>query len=1176
MFIAKAKGRGISSVGVAGLAAVVSAAIAGPAVAGSARLLPVPGTWGSRADGLADHDGFAWYRCWVKIPQGWPGDRWQLTLRINRIADVHEVYLNGRRVGGAGSMPPDPRSAADAAKRYTLPKDAIRSGKTNLLAIRIYDTGGEGGFAGHAPVISRYHREIVLEGSWQFRKGDHPDWAEGPTTPVTEKALFTKVVAGTSPVQRPDELIHGDSLPPEKAKKALSVADGLEIDQVLTEPEIAQPVSISFDGQGRMWVVEYRQYPLPAGLEMVSRDKYYRAKYDRKPPPPPHPKGSRFRGRDRISIHEDTDGDGTFDKHKTFVDGLNITTACVRGRGGVWVLSPPYLLFYPDRNRDDVPDSDPVVKLKGFGLEDTHSVVNSLTWGPDGWLYAAQGSTVSAAVKRPGSDKKAIRSMGQLVWRYHPETGEYEVFAEGGGNAFGIEIDARGRVYSGHNGGNTRGFHYVQGAYYRKGIDKHGQLANPYAFGHLPPMPHAQAPRFTHNFIVYQAEALPPSYRGNLLSIQPLKNRVVRSERKRIGSSFRTKDLGFPVTSEDEAFRPVDIELGPDGAVYIADFYEHYIAHGQHYQGYLDPTTGRIYRLEAEDTEPSQPPDLTKKTTRELVGFLDHPNRWVRRTANRLIGDRGEASVVPLLKKKVRNNGGQVALEALWALHVSGGLDEAFAREAIAHENPHVRKWAVRLMGDDHEVSADLADRFAALAKKEPHPEVRSQLACTAQRLSADHALPIVGALLRREEDADDPYIPLLLWWAVEAHCGADREAVVELFRDASLWKAPIVRKHILHRLTKRFAMAGTREDLLACERLLEKAPTKALGKKLLRGFEDAFQGRPAPPLPSSLVEAMEKVGGGSLAFRVRQGQRDAVRKALELIRGADADRSRRLRLIRVVGQVATDGAVSALLEVVQGDAPKAVKDAALSALERYTTSDIAKTVLEAYDGLSPDLKASAVRLLASRPTWSVALLEAVKGGSVRREAVPADVVEKMALHNHEKVDGLVASLWPERARAGRRGEARSVKEVLKIIDAGQGDPYRGKELFAAKCATCHRLFRKGGRIGPNLTSYAREDVDRLVRNIVRPSEEIREGYKSQVVTTKDGRVVTGFLDHEGEKVVVLRVIGGGRVAIRRKRIRNMKALGRSLMPAGLLRDLTDQEVRDLLAYLRSGQPLNE
>src|SRR5262245_54088700 len=231
-------------------------------------------------------------------------------------------------------------------------------------------------------------------------------------------------------------------LPPAEAATRFVIHEDLEFEQVLAEPIVRQPVFLNFDERGRMWVVQYIQYPHPAGLKLVSRDKFWRAVYDKVPLPPP--KGER--GLDKITIHEDTNGDGTFDRHKTFIDGLNIATACVKGRGGVWVLNPPYLLFYPDADDDDVPDGDPVVHLEGFGLEDTHSVANSLCWGPDGWLYAAQGSTITGHVKRPGLDKQPVHSMGQLIWRYHPESKRYEIFADGGGHASGAANEAKGKA----------------------------------------------------------------------------------------------------------------------------------------------------------------------------------------------------------------------------------------------------------------------------------------------------------------------------------------------------------------------------------------------------------------------------------------------------------------------------------------------------------------------------------------------------------------------------------------------------------------------------------------------------------------------------------------------------------------------------------------------------------
>ncbi|MGH7134475.1 MAG: PVC-type heme-binding CxxCH protein, partial [Pirellulales bacterium] len=297
---------------------------------------------------------------------------------------------------------------------------------------------------------------------------------------------------------------------PTEALAALKTPDDLLVEQVLVEPDVRQPLFIDFDERGRMWVVQYIQYPYPAGLKILSEDKFLRATYDKVPPPPPN----HFRGLDKITIHEDSDGDGKFDKQKTFIEGLNIVTSFARGRGGVWVLNPPYLLFYPDRDGDDVPDGDPEVHLQGFGLEDTHSCANNLRWGPDGWLYACQGSTVSGDIMRPGIDKKPVHSMGQLIWRYHPELRKYEIFAEGGGNAFGLEIDSVGRIFSGHNGGDTRGFHYVQGGYFQKGFSKHGPLSNPYTFGYFPAMKHAAVPRFTHAFVIYEGGALPAEYVG--------------------------------------------------------------------------------------------------------------------------------------------------------------------------------------------------------------------------------------------------------------------------------------------------------------------------------------------------------------------------------------------------------------------------------------------------------------------------------------------------------------------------------------------------------------------------------------------------------------------------------------------------------------------------------------
>jgi putative membrane-bound dehydrogenase-like protein len=216
-------------------------------------------------------------------------------------------------------------------------------------------------------------------------------------------------------------------------------------------------------------------------------------------------------------------------------------------------------------------------------------------------------STVTGHVSRPGLDagKEPRHSMGQLIWRYHPETKRYEVFAEGGGNAFGIEIDAKGRIFSGHNGGNTRGFHYVQGGYLQKSFGKHGDLSNPYTFGYFEAMAHHNVQRFTHTFIIYDGGTLPEQYNGRLFGVHPLGSHVVLSEVQPDRSSFKTKDVGYALQSTDSWFRPVDIQAGPDGAIYVADLYEQRIDHASHYQGRIDTKSGRIYRIAGKGTKPA-------------------------------------------------------------------------------------------------------------------------------------------------------------------------------------------------------------------------------------------------------------------------------------------------------------------------------------------------------------------------------------------------------------------------------------------------------------------------------------------------------------------------------------------------------------------------------------------
>jgi putative membrane-bound dehydrogenase-like protein len=968
----------------------------------------------------------------------------------------------------------------------------------------------------------------------------------------------------------------------------LKVADDLQVDLVLKDPIVANPLFMHFDARGRLWVVQYRQYPWPAGLKLISRDAVYRNVYDPPfPPPPPHAVKSPFRGKDRITIHEDTNGDGVFDRHKTFLDGLNLVTAALPGRGGVYVLNPPYLLYYADKDQDDQPDSDkPEILLSGFGIEDTHSISNSLRWGPDGWLYSTNGSTTSLRIVRYDAagkpmDKRPTHRMGQCVWRYHPPTRRFEIFAEGGGNAFGVEIDSVGHIYSGHNGGNTRGFHYVQGGYFRKTFGKHGDLSNPFAFGHISSMKHGNVRRFTHTFVIHEAEALPTRYRGRMLAVDPISRFVVLSQITPDGSSRRTKDIEKVVmagsTPAGKLFSPVDIQVGPRGGVYVADWHSQQINHYRNHEGKTDPTLGRIYRLRGKNVAPAEPPNLASQTSEQLIESLKHSNRWVRRTALRLLADRADRSILPVSMKLLETEKGQTALEALWAINAVGGFDRAVAIQALAHENPHVRRWAIRLIGDTGSVDPTTAKILAQLARTEPHVEVRSQLACSARRWSADAAVPIITALLQHPEDAADPHMPKLLWWAVESHA-PNHDLWTSWFSDGSAWTSPhrVAGALVQQNLMRRWAAAGGENDFLACASLLTQSPDAENTSRLLRGFSDAFKGQAIPPLPAKLIAVLAKADKRyAVLLGVRTRNEAAIGLALDIVvNGKDA--SQRQQLIAALGDVQASPAktVSVFLATLQKSKSNSLRRAILASLQKFDEPTIAGPVVAGYPNWPAEVQSVAQTLLTSRKIWAATLMKAVDAGKIQADSLDSEAIEKLRLYKDASISPLVRKLFPHQSVTRAQFETR-ISGYAKIIRSGSGNPKKGQALYFGKgtCGACHTLFSKGGKIGPDLTPYDRSNIEQILLSIVNPSAEIREGFENVTVTTTDGRILSGFKVAEDDRAFVLRGMDGQNIIIPAKQVKSRTSAGRSLMPEGLLKLLGEQELRDLFAYLKSTTP---
>jgi putative membrane-bound dehydrogenase-like protein len=959
----------------------------------------------------------------------------------------------------------------------------------------------------------------------------------------------------------------GQGFSPEEAVKRMQVADGLEVSLVAAEPIVRQPVTISFDERGRIWVIQYLQYPNPAGLKPVFVDQWLRTKYDKVPLPPPHgPKGA-----DRITILEDPDEHGRYRKSKDFVSDLNLASGMCLGNGGVYVVQPPYLLFYPDRNGDDIPDGDPEVLLEGFGMEDAHAFANSLQFGPDGWLYGAQGSTVFAKIR--GIE------FSQGIWRYHPLTKKFELFAEGGGNTWGLDFDRHGNVIAGTNFGGNAMLHQVQGAYYVKNFQKNGELKNPHAYGYFGHVPYTgfKGGHVTCGGIVYQGDTLPAKYKNQYVAANLLSNAIYWHTLEPKGSSFVSRFGGDVLIANDTWFRPVDCLTGPDGAVYIADWYDKRASHLDPIDNW-DRSNGRIYKIQAKGLSKKVPAkfNLAEMTSAELLKLLAHPNDWYSREARRILGERRDKSVLPELRRLIADNKGQLALEALWALYVTGGFHDDLACQLLDHVNEDVRAWTVRLLGDENKVSIKVHERLVQTAKTDPSPQVRSQLACSARRLPGADCLAIVVELLRRGLDADDAHLPLLLWWAVEAKAVAHRQDVLKLLAEPGLWESPLVRKTLLERLARRYLAEGGAEDLLACADLLKMAPTDGDRLKLVAGMDKALEGRTVPQVPESLRDAINVLRNKSpkdqtlLRLALRLGDEAAHEEALRGVADAKRPEAERLRWLDVLGQLGRPGDLPPLLQILKQASTDTLRGAALAALQTYAKAEVYEAVLALYPQWSPGLRGKAQNLLTSRPESALLLLKAVDTGKVAAKEIGLEQLRRILLHKESALEKLIEKHWGKIAPATAGEKLTQIRNVLAALQKGNGDLARGKALFTQHCATCHTLFGQGNKVGPDLTSADRKSRDFLVSNIVDPSAIIRPEFAAYTVLTTDGRLLTGLVVEATPQAVTLIDAKNERIVLSRDKIDTLKVSPVSLMPEKLLDGLTDQQLCDLFSYLQA------
>ncbi len=542
--------------------------------------------------------------------------------------------------------------------------------------------------------------------------------------------------------------------PPEAVAKMV-IPDGFEVSIFASEPDIAEPIAFCFDDRGRMWVAENFNYRTRREHtdEQVSR----------------------------IQILEDTDGDGVFDKKKTFTDKLTFTSGLACGFGGVFVGSPPHLSFIPDADGDDVPDGPPQPLLDGWGINDRHETLNSFIWGPDGWLYGCHGVFTQSRVGHIGDDDAKRQFIDGGIWRYHPTRKTFEIFARGLSNPWGFDFDDHGQAFATccvipHL------FHVVQGGVYHKQSLPH---VNPHIYDDIKTIrdhTHLSA----HGGARFGlSDVFPKEYRNQLFMCNIHEHAVLTDVMVPSGSSFIGKHGADFMPTNDLAWVGFSVEIGPDGGVYILDWHDTDVCGN----AINFPNSGRVYRIMPKGVPHKPLPNLTLMSDEQLVELQQHDNDWFVRHARTLLQSRGVSGKLDrsLVHAALHVQFDAVStsakrLRALWALQVTEGLSRDRLVSLLNHDDPHVRAWSIQFLCDASNVNAfedasvanqavvdqDVLQKFAAMAKEDPSPVVRLYLAAAVQRLPFTDRWAVLEGLVSHGEDMGDNNLRRMAWFALE------------------------------------------------------------------------------------------------------------------------------------------------------------------------------------------------------------------------------------------------------------------------------------------------------------------------------------------------------------------------------------------------------------------------
>ena len=1043
-------------------------------------------------------------------------------------------------------------------------------GRDNLAHIAIFDHPENRGY----PQIWRVDGQLGVgpsytrEEDWRIKKGDSETLKHqmvvytGKTNNVEMTDLWG-TFAGKTGMYNTTELWriaqeegrNAKFLNPQEAVDAMTIKEGFKVNVWASEPMITQPMAFCWDDRGRLWIAENRDYE--------SRGD-----------------GFSNSGDSRILILEDTNGDGEADSQKVFMEGLAFPAAIAVGFDGLYLGAPPNLLFVPDKNKDDKADLENIeVLLTGWGIRDRHETLNSLHWGPDGWLYGLQGFATPSKIRKPKGKGKLYYHNDPFpedlleaegvdinggVWRYHPVKDRFEVVAHGFSNPWGIDYDAKGQLFISacvipHL------WHVIPGGiYHRQG----GQHFNPYVYEDIKTIADHRHRSAHGGARIYQSDAFPPEEQGKIFMANIHEHAILADVLEPSGSGYVGRHGDDFMMANNAQWVGFSMEIGPDGGVYALDWHDADICG----QEVLNSETGRVFRIMTEENLAEnfegRYEDLNSLSDQQLVDLQHSPSDWHSRRARGILHKRAANGSLKndtntALKQLFKNNNNpDFRLRAMWALHLTGGFSQSELLQSLSDKDQHVRAWAIQLLCEDLAPSEEALEKFTLMAKEDPSPVVRLYLAAALQRVGDEQKWDLASHLIQHVADSADHNLPKMIWYGLEPLMAKNPEKFLQL---ATQSRIPM-----LTRFMARRAVDENKLELLT----VTIGQSEANAPQLLEGMLSGMEGRTDLKIPTSWKAVSKKlqqsVKTKTLAINISDlfGDTEAIQRALATLKDNNAPLEQRKKALKTL---TAQQRPELLQEITQLLKDPALRLEAIRSVAAFDSEPWGKLLLNNYVSYNQEERLEVVQALSSRSGYGNLLTREIKENRIPKSEVPPSVARQLL---RVVGSGFIEVWGPIESVPNDAAAYEKYKQILKPEALAKGNLKEGKILFQNTCGSCHKMYGEGQVMGPDLTGSNRTDVDYLLFNVLEPSTEIQEDYKMVVITTRDGRTYSGNVISEDQRQLTLRIVGQEPVLINKSSIQSREVTPVSMMPPGLFENLTDQEIINLVAYLGTNKPV--